>query len=148
RDALAALSEGRQPGTALIPNVVPGWSVEFAVPFDVDGAKELLEEAGLLDDMPGVRIQYNFDEPWREVLCGVWVDALGGDANIAILESGARSDTRWEPHADDPVMSFDAGSFSGLPTLNNWIYRIFGYDYVRQFSLSADAWAGLQAVQN
>lgn len=148
RDALADLSEGRQPGTALIPDVVPGWSDEFAVPFDVDGAKELLEEAGLLDDMPGVRIQYNFDEPWLEVLREVWIDALGIDVNIEILESGVHSDTRWEPHDDDSVMSFYAGTFSGLPTLNNWIYNIFGYDYVRQFSLSADDWAELQAVQN
>src|SRR5699024_543380 len=148
RDALADLSEGRQPGTSLIPNVVPGWSDEFAVPFDVDGARELLEEAGLLDDMPGVRIQYNFDEPWLEVLREVWIDALGIDVNIEILESGVHSDTRWEPHDDDSVMSFYAGTFSGLPTLNNWIYNIFGYDYVRQFSLSADDWAELQAVQN
>src|SRR5690625_2098109 len=38
REAITEVSAG-QPGTALIPDVVPGWSEELAVSFDVDGAK-------------------------------------------------------------------------------------------------------------
>lgn len=147
REMITEVSAG-QPGTALIPDVVPGWSKELAVSYDVEAAKDLLDEAGILDDLPGVRIQYNFEEPWLEVLREGWIDALGIDVAIEILESGVHSETRWAPHEDDSVMSFYAGTFSGLPTLNNWIYNIFGYDYVRQFSLSADDWAELQAVQS
>ena len=148
REAITAVAEGRQPGTALIPDVGPGWSDELAVSFDVDGARALLDEAGILDDLPGVRIQYNFEDAWLEVLREGWIDALGIDVEIDILESGVHSETRWEPHGDESKMSFYAGTFSGLPTLNNWIYNIFGYDYVRQFSLSAEDWAELQAVQS
>lgn len=148
RDAITSLAEGSQSGTALIPDVVPGWSDELAISFDVDGARALLEEAGVLDDLPGVRIQYNFEDAWLEVLREGWIDALGIDVAIDILESGVHSETRWEPHEDESVMSFYAGTFSGLPTLNNWIYNIFGYDYVRQFSLLSEDWAELQAVQS
>src|SRR5699024_1137161 len=43
REAIADVSAG-QPATALIPDVVPGWSEELAVPFDVDAARALLDE--------------------------------------------------------------------------------------------------------
>src|SRR5690625_7621832 len=48
---------------SLIPDSVPGWSEELLGPFDPDGARALLEEAGILDDLPGLRIQAGYEEP-------------------------------------------------------------------------------------
>ncbi|SEE91784.1 ABC transporter substrate-binding protein [Ruania alba] len=147
REALAAVGGGSVAGTSLVPNVVPDWSDELAIGYDVDGARSLLEEAGLGDGLPDARVQFNFESAWLEALREQWADALGLTLNIEILESGVHSDTRWAPHEDTSVMSFYAGTFSGLPTMNNWVYNIFGVNYVRQFSLSAEDWLAYQAVQ-
>src|SRR5699024_4371501 len=42
REAIAASDPVLEPGGSLIPDSVPGWSDELAVPYDVDGARALL----------------------------------------------------------------------------------------------------------
>src|SRR5690625_1298677 len=123
REAIAELSSSDEAGVSLIPgNVVPGWDESLAIPYDVDGARALLQEAGL-DQMPNLRVQFNFDDAWLPILADQWEQAFDTSVNIDILEGGVHSETRWQPHEDDSVISFYGGTFSGVSTLNNWINR-------------------------
>lgn len=138
REAIADISSGDAAGVSLIPgNVVPGWDDSIAIPYDVDGARALMTEAGL-DQVPDLRVQFNFDDPWLAILAGQWEEAFDTSVNIDILEAGVHSETRWQPHEDDSVISFYGGTFSGVPSLNNWVNNIFGPDYVMQFSLTTE----------
>jgi len=147
REALAASDPGLEPGVSLIPDSVPGWSDELAVPYDVDGARALLEEAGVLDDLPGLRIQAGFENPFLQIMQEGLIEALGIDVTIDVLEAGVNADTRWQPAEDESSMSFYYGSFAGISTMPNWTLNIFGADHVRQFSLPYGAFEELQAVQ-
>src|SRR5699024_7867928 len=147
REALAASDPGLEPGGSLIPDSVPGWSDELAVPYDVDGARALLEEAGVLDDLPGLRIQAGFENPFLQIMQEGLIEALGIDVTIDVLEAGVNADTRWQPAEDESSMSFYYGSFAGISTMPNWTLNIFGADHVRQFSLPYGAFEELQAVQ-
>lgn len=147
REALAASDPGIEPGGALIPDSVPGWSEELLIQRDVDGARALLEEAGVADDLPGLRIQASHEAPMLEIMREGIIDALGMDVTIDVLEGGVHADTRWKPAEDDAFMSFYFGSFAGVSTLPNWTLNIFGADHVRRFSMPYEAWEELQAVQ-
>lgn len=147
REALAATNAGIVAAGSLIPDSVPGWSEELVAPFDPDGARALLEEAGVMDDLPGLRIQAGYEEPMLEILREGLIDVLGLDVTIDILEAGVHSETRWQAHEDTSSMSYYYGSFAGVSTMTNWILNIFGSDHVRQFSMPYEAWEELQAVQ-
>ena len=147
REALAASDPGLQSGVSLIPDSVPGWSDELATPFDVDAAKALLEEAGVAEDLPGLRIQAGFESPFLQILQEGLINSLGMDVVIDVLEAGVHADTRWKPAEDDSYMSFYYGSFAGVSTMPNWTLNIFGADHVRQFSMPYEAWEELQATQ-
>lgn len=147
REALTATNAGITAAGSLIPDSVPGWSEELLVPFDPDGARALLEEAGIWGDLPGMRIQAGYEEPMLEIMREGLIDVLGMDVTIDVLEAGVHSETRWQAHQDTAVMSYYYGSFAGVSTMTNWIFNIFGSDHVRQFSMPYEAWEELQAVQ-
>ncbi|HLS74512.1 MAG TPA: peptide ABC transporter substrate-binding protein [Actinomycetaceae bacterium] len=147
REAMTATNAGIMAAGSLIPDTVPGWSDELLVPFDPDGARALLEETGVADDLPGLRIQAGYEEPILEIMREGLIDVLGLDVAIDVLEEGVQAETRWQPHDDADVMSFYYGSFAGVSTMPNWIFNIFGSDHVRQFSMPYEAWEELQAVQ-
>src|SRR5699024_4660854 len=147
REAIAASDPVLEPGGSLIPDSVPGWSDELAVPYDVDGARALLEEAGVLDDMPNLRILAGYDTPMLQIMQEGLIEALGIDVTIDVVESGVYVDTRWQPGEDESVMSYYFGSFGGMSTMLSWILDLFGADHVRQFSLPYGAFEELQAVQ-
>lgn len=147
RQAIAELSPVDVAGTTLMPgNVVPGWDPTLAIEYDVDQARQLMKQAGL-DQVPPLRIQYNFENSWLPMLADQWQEAFDTEVAIDILESGVHSETRWQPHEDKSTISFYAGTFSGLPTMNNWINNIFPPDYVMQFSMSTQDWLDYQQVQ-
>lgn len=147
REALAAADPGITPGGSLVPDSVPGWSEDLVTPFDPDGARALLEEAGVSGDLPGLRIQAGWDSPMLEILAEGLIEALGLEVTIDALEAGVHADTRWKPAEDSSFMSFYFGSFGGVSTLPNWTLNIFGPDHVRQFSMPYEAWEELQAVR-
>ena len=147
REAIAAIKSTDEAGTSLVPgNVVPGWDESIAQEYDVDGARALMEEAGL-DQVPPLRIQYNFEDPWLSVLADQWQEAFDTEVTIDILESGVHSDTRWAPYENDSVISLYGGTFSGLPTMTNWVNNIFPPSYVMQFSMSTADWMEYQEIQ-
>ena len=138
REALTAASPD-EAGLSLIEgSVVPGWDESIAIPYDVDSARDLMAEAGLDGNVPALRIQHSFEEPYLSILADQWEEAFDTSVNLDILEGGVHGETRWQPHEDDSVISFYGGSFSGVSTLNNWINNIFGPDYVMEFSLSTE----------
>lgn len=147
RESIAGLSPVDVAGTTLLPgNVVPGWDPSLAIGYDVDEARRLMEQAGL-DQVPPLRVQYNFENAWLPMLADQWQDAFDTDVTIDILESGVHSETRWKPYEDESTISLYAGTFSGLPTMNNWINNIFSPDYVMQFSMSTQDWMEYQEIQ-
>ena len=147
REAIAAVKSTDEPGLSLIPgNVVPGWEDSLARAYDVDGARALMAEAGL-ETVPKLRIQYNFEDPWLSVLADQWQEAFDTEVTIDILESGVHSDTRWKPYEDENVISLYGGTFSGLPTMTNWVNNIFPPSYVMQFSMSTSDWQEFQQIQ-
>ena len=138
REAIAGTNSADAPGVSLIPgNSVPGWDEAIAIPYDVDGARTLLAEAGI-DQMPDIRLQFNNDSTWMPLLAEQWEEAFGASVNVDVLEGGVHSETRWQPHEDESVISFYGGTFAGVPSLNNWTNNIFGPDYVMEFSLSTE----------
>jgi len=148
REAIASLSSVDEAGVSLIPgNVVEGWDQSIAIPYDVEAARELMAEAGL-EKVPDLRIQFNFDDPWLSLLADQWEKAFDTNVTIEILESGVHSETRWKPYEDSDTISFYAGTFSGVSSLNNWINNIFGPDYVMRFSLSTEDSLAQQELQN
>lgn len=147
REALTATNAGITAAGSLIPDSVPGWSEELLVPFDPDGARARLDEAGVLNDLPGLRIQAGYEEPMLEILREGLIDVLGIDVTIDVLEAGVHAETRWQAHEDTSAMSYYYGSFAGVSTMTNWIFNIFGSDHVRQFSMPFSAWEELQAAQ-
>lgn len=147
REAIAAIKSTDEAGPSLIPgNVVPGWDESLAMAYDVDGARALMSDAGL-DQVPNLRIQYNFEDPWLAVLADQWQEAFDTEVTIDILESGVHSDTRWQPYEDDSVISLYGGTFSGLPTMTNWVNNIFPPSYVMQFSMPTADWLEYQEIQ-
>ncbi|HLS26159.1 MAG TPA: peptide ABC transporter substrate-binding protein [Beutenbergiaceae bacterium] len=148
REAIAAVGPADEPGVSLIPgNVVPGWDDSIAVQHDVDAARALIDEAGLTGNMPKLRIQFNFDDPWLSILADQWRDAFDTEVIIDVLEGGVHSETRWEPHEDEDTISYYGGTFSGLPTMVNWVNNIFPPDYVMQFSMSTEDWQAYQELE-
>lgn len=147
REAMTATNAGIVAAGSLIPDSVPGWSEELLVPFDPDGARALLEEAGILDDLPGLRIQAGYEEPILAIMREGLIDVLGIEVTIDVLEEGVHAETRWQAYEDTSSMSYYYGSFAGVSTMTNWILNIFGSDHVRQFSMPYEAWEELQAVQ-
>lgn len=148
REEMASLNSLDEAGVSLIPgNVVPGWDDSIAIPYDVEGARALMAEAGL-DQVPNLRIQYNFEGPWMSLLAAQWEEAFDTNVTIDVLEGGVHSDTRWAPHEDEGTISFYAGTFSGIPTLNNWVTNIFGPDHVMRFSMSTEDSQGYDEIQN
>ncbi|GAA4525154.1 hypothetical protein GCM10023160_17740 [Brachybacterium paraconglomeratum] len=147
RDALIENLPGLEAAGSLMPSSVPGWSEEIVVPFDPDGAKKLLDEAGYGDGVPGLRIQMGFEGPMFTILAEQLKETLGMEVTLDILEAGVHADTRWLPHEDTSVMSFYYGSFAGISTMPNWILNIFGIDHVRQFSLPLEAWDEIKATR-
>lgn len=148
REAMTETDAGIEAAGSLIPDSVPGWSEELLVPFDPDGARALLKEAGIMDDLPGLRIQAGYEEPILEVMREGLIDVLGIDVTIDVLESGVHAETRWQLHEDTSTMSYYYGSFAGVSTMPNWIFNIFGTDHVRQFSMPYEAWEEMEAVQS
>src|SRR5690606_11438342 len=68
RESIAGLSPVDVAGTTLLPgNVVPGWDPSLAIGYDVDEARRLMEQAGL-DQVPPLRVQYNFENAWLPML--------------------------------------------------------------------------------
>jgi len=148
RESIASLSSVDEAGVSLIPgNVVEGWDQSIAIPYDVEAARELMAEAGL-EKVPNLRIQFNFDDPWLSLLADQWEKAFDTNVTIEILESGVHSETRWKPHEDSDTISFYAGTFSGVSSLNNWVNNIFGPDYVMRFSLSTEDSLAHQELQD
>lgn len=148
REALAEVEGTAAAGTSLIPgNVVPGWDESIAMDFDPDGARALMDEALGGEAVPPLRVQFSFETPWLQVLQSNWSEVFDTEVMIDVLEGGVHFDTRWQPHEDTSVISVYGGTFGGISTLNNWIINIFGPDYTRQFSLSAEDWAEFQSIQ-
>ena len=85
---------------SLIPDSVPGWSEELATPFDVDAAQARLEEAGVVNDLPGLRIQAGFESRFLQIFREGLINLLGIDVVIDILEAGVHAETRWKPAED------------------------------------------------
>src|SRR5690625_7326507 len=91
REAMTATNAGIVAAGSLIPDSVPGWSEELLVPFDPDGARALLEEAGILDDLPGLRIQAGYEEPILATMREGLIDVLGHEVTSDVLEIGRAS---------------------------------------------------------
>lgn len=147
REALSENRPGMEAAGTLVPSSVPEWSEELVLPFDPDGAKALLEEAGYGDGLPGIRVQMGFESPMFAVLAEQLKETLGIEVALDVLEGGVHADTRWLPHEDTSVMSFYYGSFAGVSTMPNWILNIFGIDHVRQFSMPLEGWDEIKATR-
>ncbi|MGP9708531.1 peptide ABC transporter substrate-binding protein [Brachybacterium sp. AOP24-D1-21] len=148
RGALTENDPGKEAAGTLVPSSVPEWSEDLMIPFDPDGAKALLEEAGYGDGLPPMRVQMGFESPMFAILAEQLKDTLGLAVSLEVLEGGVHADTRWLPYEDTSVMSFYYGSFAGISTMPNWILNIFGIDHVRQFSMPVAAWDKIKATRS
>lgn len=147
REALTAANPGSSPAGSLIPSSVPGWSEELSVAHDVDGARALLEEAGMLENPPGLRLLAGYEVPMLEIMREGLMDALGMDVIIDIVEAGVYVDNRWKPYESTSHMSYYFGSFGSISTMPTWTVNLFGPNHVRQFTLPYEAWQEVQALQ-
>src|SRR5690625_2957647 len=149
REALAAVGGAEGAGITMIPgNAVPGWDESIAIEADVDGARALMEEAGLdSSNMPNLRVMYTTDDPFLSVLADQWQEAFNTNVQIDVQEWGVYAETREEPYEDESTISYYGGTFGGIPTLNNWINNIFGPDYVMRNSLSVQDWPEYQELE-
>lgn len=147
REAFTENRPGMEAAGTLMPSSVPGWSEELMVPFDPDGAKKLLDEAGYAEGLPNLRIQMGLESPMLAIMAEQLKEVLGIETTLDILEGGVHADTRWLPYEDTSVMSFYYGSFAGVSTMPNWILNIFGIDHVRQFSMPLEAWNQIEETR-
>ena len=146
REALVANDPGLEAGGSLVPDSVPGWTEELSVQYDPEGARALLEEAGVADDLPGLRILAGLDAPMLEILRENIIDTLGMDVKIEIVEAGVYSEMVNEPAEDEAFMSFYYGSFGGSSTMPTWTLNLWGPDHVREVSMPYSGYEDIQAV--
>lgn len=148
RTKLASVQVGTTPSSSLVPKRVVGWTDSMATSvYDPDKAKQLLAEAGYPGGkgLPTVQIFDHRPRPVSDAIVDMWKQ-IGVDAKVNIVDIGVWADTRWSV-LDKNVMGFYINSFGGIPTLNNWVYTLWGPDSTKKFSLPPDAWTEYQAIQ-
>jgi ABC-type transport system substrate-binding protein len=152
REALAEISQPDVSGPSLVPDAVPGYEQVPATAFDVEGAKELLAEAGHPDGegLPPINICIPFPTAWCEAIAGMWQENLGVTANVDLVELGVYSDKRSDVNPADYV-GFAYGNIAyNPPSLFNagMFWSEVDAEADSRFLLSGQHALDLQAVRD
>ncbi len=141
RDALAKVVPGGRPGTSLVHDKVKGWSSDLAARTDLAQAKQLLADAGYPagKGLPTVRILSLSDSPLIDAIVDGWKTGLGINALHDRVDVGVYVKQRWAVQPADYI-GFYAGTFAGLPTLNNYVSALWNPVEIQKFSMSSTAW--------
>lgn len=93
REALASVSPPDVAGPSWVPSGITGSDTLPAIPFDVDGAKQLLSEAGFADGegIPELSILTYETMPVLEAVASMWKENLGIDTKVLVQEVGVYS---------------------------------------------------------
>jgi peptide/nickel transport system substrate-binding protein/oligopeptide transport system substrate-binding protein len=139
REALAKVRLGTQPGVSLVPDSVPQWNDSLATTFDPEEAADVLASAGYPDGegMPTVKILSGSANPVISAVAEMWEENLNITVEQEVVDTGVFVETRWATLPDPNMIGFYYGAFGGIPTLNNWVYNIWGPVFTEQFSLPA-----------
>lgn len=148
RQALAKITPGTVPGTALVPDSVPGWPKSLALPYDPAKAKKLLSDAGYPGGkgLPTIQILSSASYPGVEAILSMWQE-LGIKTKDNVVDGGQYVATRQQVIQDPNLWGYYYGSFGGLPTWNNWLIDLWNGQNLQFFSLPADKVAGYYAIQ-
>lgn len=149
RSMLAKIHPLSQPGTALVPNSVPGWNDRIGTSYDPDKAKSLLAEAGYPGGkgMPVVQLLAGASVPELDAIAQMWKTTLGVTVKENVVDVGVYVATRYKPLADPNLMGFVYGTFGGVPTWPLWVYDLWGPDTVPMFSLPPSRAAKYEQIQ-
>jgi len=150
RETIAGVNPATRPGPQLVPDSLVGWADADNIPYDVEGAKQILADAGYEngEGFPELKILFGGTSTnvQLEALADTWQKNLGIKVALDMQEAGVYVERRWAVQEEDYI-GFYFGTFGSTPTWSTWAANLWGPQFIEEFSLVSADWTEYQAIQ-